>query len=266
MLCMELNTNSEIKCNLGSHWKFCLLKLFKCPPFYRSMQEDIVPHFTDLCRGTYVPSKHILRENTVVTSIVSDFIWPVLPPVTGGIPNPKMALICPNFVYIFPYIMKKVFIFSQMCFPKSDWHKWKGCRTCHSFAWFAWQVLCLATTLFITNYLKPAAEVHWDPGCLCSLQYDLAPLSQPWCNRQVKLQATRKKRTRQPKHPNSKKTGLDTRKYNMTTEPLAEKPETHMYETWSVTPARTIRSYTHIARAWKVTALVHRWLSAVPDY
>ena len=44
----------------------------------------------------------------------SDFILPVLPPVSGGIPNKKNGLIFTNFMYIFPNIMKKVFVFSQM--------------------------------------------------------------------------------------------------------------------------------------------------------
>ena len=38
-----------------------------------------------------------------ILSLISDFIWPVLPPVTDGIPNPKMVL-------FFPVL----FIFSQI--------------------------------------------------------------------------------------------------------------------------------------------------------
>ena len=42
-------------------------------------------------------------------SCVSDFIWPLLPPYMGVIPNPKMAFIFPIsciFALIFPLFMK----------------------------------------------------------------------------------------------------------------------------------------------------------------
>ena len=56
--------------------------------------------------------------------IVSDFIWPFLPPYMGVIPNPKMAFIFPNsciLVLIFPIFL----IYFPKCegkgsFPKSE--------------------------------------------------------------------------------------------------------------------------------------------------
>ena len=50
-------------------------------------------------------------KNGQIQSIYSGFIWPDLPPVTGGIPNPNMALFSPILCNFSPNTMKKVFIF-----------------------------------------------------------------------------------------------------------------------------------------------------------
>ena len=149
-----------------------------------------------------------------------------------------------QFCVYFSIYNEKVFIFSQIYFPKSDWHKWKSCRTCHSFAWFAWQVLCLATTLFITNYHKSAAEVHWDPVCLCSFQYDVDPTESTLVQQTSETSSHTGRRGQDSQSIQTPKR-LDTRKYNMTTKPIADTRNSYVRDMVSDTGSNNKKLYSY---------------------
>ena len=53
----------------------------------------------------------MLKESEYSVFIYSDFIWPVLLPVTGGIPSPKMALFFPICVCFPKYNEKSIYLF-----------------------------------------------------------------------------------------------------------------------------------------------------------
>ena len=52
------------------------------------------------------------KDMSTIRCLASDLIWPVLPPVMGGIPNVKMALFSP-VLCIFPKYNKKSLHFSK---------------------------------------------------------------------------------------------------------------------------------------------------------
>ena len=114
-----------------------------------------------------------------------DFIWPVLPSsVTDGIHDPKTALFFPNFLYIFPNIIKK-YLSILKCkgtgsFPKSEVKHWFSLKEHHSFLCKQWRpwlraAFCARPTLFSkfplkrtnfqANYLSQNNRYLWHNLC-----------------------------------------------------------------------------------------------------
>ena len=82
------------------------------PPRLRDWDESIM---IDLhyCKSIINLCK-LLKESEYSVFIYSDFIWPILPPVTVGIPSPKMALFFPICVYFPKYNEKSIYPFPNV--------------------------------------------------------------------------------------------------------------------------------------------------------